>query len=540
MHLAFQVSIEQMGVFDALLKNSGKLSKVVNSTAYLFKWKSIRGEGKGTALSLEDKKKAKRFWYKYVQSSCELDLEASAVRKVDGKERVAGRYRRLSPYKDEDGIWRVGVRLQEYAPFTEDKKPPVFLPKDHRFTLLVMEDVHKVKHQGVDETLSQFRLMGFWSPQAKRLARQVKNNCVICRYLDHHPMKQVMGTVPRERLVDPKAWGQIELDLFGPFTCRSDVNKRSTKKVWGVVIVDKNSGAIHCDVVQDYSSQEVVKMMRRFGALRGFPLVVHSDPGSQLENAAGNMESWFSAMQNQLENYATSSNFEWKISPADSPWRQGQTEVRIKMIKRLIKVSVGVTRLTPSELQTVLFEVANLSNDRPIGVSRSPEADGTYHVLTPNCLLLGRSQHCLPDDAELASHMTLGDRYELVQQVTSEFWKRWCIEVTPQSIIRQKWHETQRNLAKGDVVLVHDQGPLKGKYTLAVVKEVNLSRDGLVRSCTVQYRIPNPKDVVRRYTGGKEVTLKRSVQRLTLLLPVEEQSKTLLVRDGQVVEDNDV
>ena len=80
----------------------------------------------------------------------------------------------------------------------------------------------------------------------------------------------------------------------------------------------------------------------------------------------------------------------------------------------------------------------------------------------------------------------------------------------------------------------------KGKYTLAVVKEVNLSRDGLVRSCTVQYRIPNPKDVVRRYTWGKEVTLKRSVQRLTLLLPVEEQSKTLLVRDGQVVEDNDV
>ena len=163
-HLAFQVSIEQMGVFDALLKNSGKLSKVVNSTAYLFKWKSIRGEGKGTALSLEDKKKAKHFWYKYVQSSCELDLEASVGRKVDGRERVVGRFKRLSPYKDEDGIWREGVRLQEYAPFTEDKKPPVFLPKDHRFTLLVMEDVHKVKHQGVDETLSQFRLMGFWSP----------------------------------------------------------------------------------------------------------------------------------------------------------------------------------------------------------------------------------------------------------------------------------------------------------------------------------------------------------------------------------------
>ena len=90
------------------------------------------------------------------------------------------------------------------------------------------------------------------------------------------------------------------------------------------------------------------------------------------------------------------------------------------MIKRLIKVSVGVTRLTPSELQTVLFEVANLSNDRPIGVNRSPEADGTYHVLTPNCLLQGRSQHWLPDDAELVIW--------LLETVTS-----WCSRLLQRS-----------------------------------------------------------------------------------------------------------
>ena len=108
--------------------------------------------------------------------------------------------------------------------------------------------------------------------------------------------------------MDPKAWGNVELDLFGPFSCRSEVNKRSIKKVWGAVIVDKNSGAVHCDIVLDYSSQEVVKMMRRFGALRGFPIMVNSDPGSQLENAAGSMESWFMAMKNQLESFCIHTN----------------------------------------------------------------------------------------------------------------------------------------------------------------------------------------------------------------------------------------
>ena len=152
--MAFQVSSEQQKVFDTLLENSGKLSKVLNSTAYIFKWKSVLGGEGRVGLSIEDRKKAKQFWFRYVQSSCESDLKASAVKRVDGKEQVVGKYKRLSPYKDDEGVWRVGVRLQEYAPFTEDKKPPVFLPKGHRFTSLAMLDAHKLKHQGVDETLS--------------------------------------------------------------------------------------------------------------------------------------------------------------------------------------------------------------------------------------------------------------------------------------------------------------------------------------------------------------------------------------------------
>ena len=93
----------------------------------------------------------------------------------------------------------------------------------------------------------------------------------------------------------------------------------------------------------------------------------------------------------------------------------------------------------------------------------------------------------------------------------------------------------------GDVVLVHDQNPVKGKYLLAIVEEVKESKDGFVRSCVVRYRIPDPKAVVRamrkekkRYPMGKEVKITRSVQRLTLLLPVEEQIGRLEVNDGLV------
>ena len=37
-----------------------------------------------------------------------------------------------------------------------------------------------------------------------------------------------------------------------------DVNPRTTKKTWAVVIEDANSGAVHLDIVQDYSTQAVL------------------------------------------------------------------------------------------------------------------------------------------------------------------------------------------------------------------------------------------------------------------------------------------
>ena len=129
------------------------------------------------------------------------------------------------------------------------------------------------------------------------------------------------------------------------------------------------------------------------------------------------------------------------------------------------------------------------------------------------------------------------DRYQLVKQVTDDFWNRWVSEITPMHVVRQKWHETKRNLQPGDVVLVHGKSELKRGYTMAVVNDVKMSSDGLVRSCDVSYRIPNTKDKIAEYSGGKEIKLSRSVQKLTLLLGVEEQTGRMIVENGRLVEE---
>ena len=98
--------------------------------------------------------------------------------------------------------------------------------------------------------------------------------------------------------------------------------------------------------------------------------------------------------------------------------------------------------------------------------------------------------------------------------------------------MRQKWHRSSRNVQVGDVVMICDSSKLKAKYKLGVVDTVNTSKDGYVRSAIVQYSL-----IQKAPSGADRVTkvyVSRSVQRLVMILPVEEQQHPVLVRDAEV------
>ena len=469
-------------------------------------------------LEAEEIRRAKQLLIKYAQKDIEAELKLSDTGK--------GRYRRLAPTLDSDGLWRVGSRIRHHVPFTLDSKLPVLLPTDHVITSLIMRSAHRHSHVAHDGTLCRFRLEGYWAVRAGSLAKKVASSCVTCRKNSTKTLTQPLGEIPADQMKEPVAWGHCQMDLFGPFHCRGDVNPRTTKKTWGVVVEDVNSGAVHLDVVSDYSTNALLMTLRRFGSLRGWPGTMQSDPGSQLESASGKLENWWSTFGDSLRNLAGEKNFVWKLSPADSPWRQGKAERRIGVVKRLIKVSIGDTRLSPLELQTVLMEISNITNERPIGLSK-PREDGTYTVITPNQLLLGRSGNVLPDDAALCSDLPVAARYRLVNHTTTVFWQKWCSEVAPRYIFRQKWHERSRNLCVGDLVMICESTQIKAKYKLGIIETVNTSADDCVRSATVKYTNISADGRI------SYVRVKRSVQRLVLILAVEEQETDL-----QVVEKN--
>ena len=292
------------------------------------------------------------------------------------------------------------------------------------------------------------------------------------------------------------------------------VQKRISGKVWGVLFTDMVSRAIHIEATFGYDTDNFMLALRRFVSIRGWPQKLYSDPGSQLVSAREDLKL-------SITNSGSENGMEWVIGSADAPWQQGAVEALVKTVKRALHVAVQNQRLSVPEFITVCSEVANLVNERPLGVL--PDLDSNINVLTPNCLLLGRATASNPNVWNSDVPCTLRGRGELVTAIVDQFWVHWVQLFAPSLVYRKKWHEKQRNLQVGDVVLVLDKDVFKGSYRLAVVEEVHPGKDGLVRNVLVSYKNYKTGEKIHTYKGAKFTSVLRSCHRLVLLVPVEEQ-----------------
>jgi hypothetical protein len=85
-----------------------------------------------------------------------------------------------------------------------------------------------------------------------------------------------------------------------------------------------------------------------------------------------------------------------------------------------------------------------------------------------------------------------------VQQLISQFWKRWIKEFLPSPNIRNKWFHQKRNFKVGDVVLVVEANAKCGDWPLGRITEVRPGADGLVRVVNVKVGKTTYKQPVHR------------------------------------------
>ena len=118
------------------------------------------------------------------------------------------------------------------------------------------------------------------------------------------------------------------------------------------------------------------------------------------------------------------------------------------------------------------------------------------------------------------------------QEVENSWWNQWKVHCFDSLLPTQAWHQEKRGVRPGDIVLISYSDKSKtGTFRLGRVESTEVDEDGLVRTCVVQYRLVRadlPKeDMLIYFKGLKCKSIRVPVQRLVMILPVDEEEMTV-------------
>ncbi|XP_055644778.1 uncharacterized protein LOC129780484 [Toxorhynchites rutilus septentrionalis] len=136
----------------------------------------------------------------------------------------------------ENGTLKVGGRLHN-ALISENRKHPMILPANHRFTEMVVTHYHlKLLHAGSQLMIASLREQ-FWPLRVRNLARKVVQGCIKCYRCKPTIQEQLMGDLPSERVTPTYPFLKTVVDLCGPLFYRHVGRKTPPVKCFVAIFV---------------------------------------------------------------------------------------------------------------------------------------------------------------------------------------------------------------------------------------------------------------------------------------------------------------
>ena len=314
---------------------------------FIYNARNLKSERKTGELSLDELTQSKQLLILNVQQ-LEYGKEIASLQSGQLVHKASSIVK-LSPFPGDDGLLRVGGRIQ-FAKLSFEEKHPIILPKSHLSLLLVRFQHRLLKHAGVATMIATLRCE-LWVVGLRRLAKQVKRECVDCQKQDSLACAQPMAPLPGDRVTRSPPFSVTGIDHAGPLYC-SDYPK---KKLYVLLFTCAVTRAVHLELVDSMSLADTMLALRRFFARRGLPTILYSDNAKSFIAAQGKLISDFGPLAPR-----------WKFIVPRSPWWGGWWERLVKSVKSSLRKSLGSKSLTRSELETVLHEVEACLNYRPL------------------------------------------------------------------------------------------------------------------------------------------------------------------------------
>ena len=158
-------------------------------------------------------------------------------------------------------------------------------------------------------------------------------------------------------------------------------------------------------------------------------------------------------------------------------------------------------------------QISNSINNLPIGLKNKAESLENLNIITPNRLILGRNNGRCPN----APLRISGDHKGVIDSNANIFkawFKAWLVSYVPSLIERPKWHDIDKQVNVGDIVLfLKSVREYDEQYQYGIVRSIHTSDDGQVRRLEVEYN--NHNEPIKRIT-------KRGVRDLIIVHPIDE------------------
>ena len=494
--VTYPIKVENFSKWDNLIRATAQLRAVAKRAKDKLKpiWKleKMSREHSQDAEALLIRLDQQKYFHSEI-----LDIQAH------GKVSKGSCLRQLSPYLDDLGILRIGSRAKSSTILTDKElRPAIIHKRSHLATVLIRHFHEKVHHQGRIFTQSAIRQSGFYIIGAQGLIKLLLRTCVGCKRLRGAPLRQQMGSLPKERVEHSPPFTHVGVDTFGHFLVKEG---RKEMKRWCIIFTCMYSRAIHIEVVSDLSTESFLQALRCLESIRGPVVTIFSDNGTN-----------YMGSKTMLQSRIT-----FKTNTPGASHQGGVWERGIRMIRNVFNQMKGrfSARLDPAGLRTAMYEICSIINGKPLTCSNLNNPDEgvitPHHLITMKPVSVPTHQEIgeVPDGEVYGKNM-----FEKTQRFADEFWRHWQDYLTKVET-RQKWRNPCQNLKVGDVVAVVDENTWRSQWKVGAVDSVNTGRDGLVRSATV--RISNPEQITRSgKRKGEPNMLYRPIQKLLLLVSI--------------------
>lgn len=499
---------------ETVLNRFSSLQKLLRITVYCIRFKNNcsthnkrRIQGWITTNEIHT---ALIIWIKNTQSKA----FQSELYKLKNKKEISNKSQILSfnPFLDKDGIIRVGGRIQNSLQ-SYDEKHPILLPQSHHLTQLIITDAHqRCMHGGTQLTMAYIRRK-YWIIKFRQTIRFHIHKCVTCFHQTPKLSTQLMGILPSPRVQPSRPFLHCGIDFAGPIEIRAATGRgKTTIKGYIAVFVCFTTKAIHLEAVSDLSANAFLAAYNRFTGRRGICSDIYSDCGTNFVGASKKMitshQKWHLQLSSETATILATKGTNWHFIPPGSPHFGGLWESGVKSVKHHLRRTMD-HKLTFEELTTTLVKIESCLNSRPLtALSNDPE---DITALTPGHFLIGEPLLSAPEPNLLEINTNRLTRWELIQKITQDFWKRWSEEYLTTLQQRQKWKTPIANLEKGQLVLIKNEQLPPSRWLMGRILELHPGADGLCRVATLKCK-------------STEVT--RNVNKLCIL-PIDDNQTSL-------------